>query len=101
MFDYPLAAGCRVVVSGSSTPARTKWTTACESVFENSCNAHFGTIQGPCTGRFHHPNPLQISPAHLRIGRFADSHRDVHNTLSPSPGSERDWHNSPPVTSAT
>jgi hypothetical protein len=52
-----------------------------ESVFENSCNAHFGTIQGPCTGRFNHPNPLHISPAHLRIGRFADSHKYFQNTL--------------------
>jgi len=44
-------------------------------------NAHFGTIQGPCTGRFNHPNPLHISPAHLRIGRFADSHKYYQNAL--------------------
>ena len=71
----PERYGSAAAESGSDAGADAK------SVFENSCNAHFGTIQGPCTGRFNHPNPLHISPAHLRIGRFADSHKYYQNAL--------------------
>jgi hypothetical protein len=71
------AVPSRSVVTNSSAPpsfaaATCRTSKAPKSVFENSCNAHFCTMQGLCTGWFNHPNRWQINPAHLRISRFAD-----------------------------
>ena len=53
-----------------------------QSVFANSCNEHFRTMQAPFTRRPNHPKPYRISQAHFCIDSFVGSHGDFQNTLS-------------------